>query len=694
MFELSVACKYLIPRRRQLSVSIISLVSTLVIALVVWLIVVFFSVKDGLENTWVNKIVALTAPIRITPTEKYYNSYYYLIDKISSNSDYTGKNIGEKLNTPQTDPYDPLQDEEVPLQWAKPDLDPSNTLKDLVKEAFAAASQLPDLKNLQVNEFETSMAHLQLKLIRHPSNQATQQFIEQAVYIGTFDNLTPTLSTMLLAPTPTDIQNALYMQEISPNSLGDSGSDSMKKFNARILESRIQSFFDHFHVTALKTPSQGWHLPLNIFPESTELSVLAIIKHDKIVRIIVPSQTQNLPILLQQFKSENAIAKKGILHIDQGKAKFESEPLATWIPIVLEPETILPVTIIPESLTHITHLNNVQFTVDTTIQGIPLQGTISLGKLIISDASLNQNRDSSIMALSLDHNQGINLPKDPLIGEAVLLPRSFKDGGALIGDQGYLSYYSPTPSSVQEQRIPIFVAGFYDPGIMPIGGKYLLGDKPLISAIRGSYSPEESLISNGINIRFDNLENASQAKANLLKAFHERGIAPYWHVETFREYDFTKDLLQQLHSEKNLFSLISLIIIIVACSNIISMLIILVNDKKLEIGILRSMGATSGSIAMIFGVCGMVMGAIGSLLGVGTAIITLKYVNELVGFIGSLQGHDLFNPVFYGNVLPSEVSYEALSFVVLTTAGISLLAGIVPAIKASMLRPSTILRAE
>jgi lipoprotein-releasing system permease protein len=124
------------------------------------------------------------------------------------------------------------------------------------------------------------------------------------------------------------------------------------------------------------------------------------------------------------------------------------------------------------------------------------------------------------------------------------------------------------------------------------------------------------------------------------------------------------------------------------------MLIILVNDKKLEIGILRSMGATSASIAAIFGICGMVMGAIGSLTGILAALLTLRYVNELVGFMSRLQGHDLFNPLFYGATLPTELSLEALMFVLMTTVAISLLAGIVPAFKASMMRPSAILRAE
>lgn len=93
MFELSVACKYLIPRRRQLSVSIISLISVLVIALVVWLIVVFFSVTDGLEKSWVQKLTALTAPVRLTPTDAYYHSYYYQADSISEASNFSPRQL-------------------------------------------------------------------------------------------------------------------------------------------------------------------------------------------------------------------------------------------------------------------------------------------------------------------------------------------------------------------------------------------------------------------------------------------------------------------------------------------------------------------------------------------------------------------------------------------------------------------------
>ena len=293
-----------------------------------------------------------------------------------------------------------------------------------------------------------------------------------------------------------------------------------------------------------------------------------------------------------------------------------------------------------------------------------------------------------------ENSSSLLLPTLPSIGDGILLPRPFREAGVLVGDRGFLSYMTPTTSSVQEQRIPIFVAGFYDPGIIPIGGKYLLANQDITSLIRASHNQEDTLLSNGINIRFTRLDQADEVKKELQKAFNKAGIAPYWRIETYKEYDFTKDLIGQLHSEKNLFSLLAVIIIIVACSNIISMLIILVNDKKTEIGILRAMGASSWSIAAIFGWCGIVMGSIGSLIGTLAALLTLKNLNPLIDLLSRLQGHEMFNPMYYGETLPTELSLQTLVAVIVATTCISCLAGLIPALKASLLRPSAILRSE
>jgi lipoprotein-releasing system permease protein len=509
MFEFSVACKYLIPRWRQLSVSIISLISIAVIALVVWLILVFFSVANGLEKMWVEKLVGLTAPIRLTPTEAYYRSYYYNVDGISLASGFSQKSIGEKLNASVTDPYDPDTDEEIPGYWPKPDQHPGGQVKDLVKEAFAS------IKNIEAK-----------------------------------------------------------------------GKVPLKARDFSISASQ-----------------------LNLMPSTSGINP---------------------------------------------QKPFED---------------------IPDTLAYVVYLGS--FDPDNTV----------LARTLLENESIDprwiHKKDGSLV-----------LPTDPILGDGVLLPKTFKDAGIMLGDHGYLSYYATTPSSTQEQRVPVYVAGFFDHGVMPMGSKFALVNHDIATLIRASNAQQEQLPTAGINVRFEDFGKAESIKMALQDELEKQGIDRYWRVETFREYEFTKDFLQQLESEKNLFSLIAVVIIIVACSNIISMLIILVNDKKKEIGILLAMGSSPASIAAIFGLCGMVMGALGSLLGISLAIVTLHNLQALLGFFGNLQGHDVFNAMYYGKTLPNELSYEALGFVLVATVLVSLLAGVIPAIKASLLKPSTILRSE
>jgi lipoprotein-releasing system permease protein len=337
--------------------------------------------------------------------------------------------------------------------------------------------------------------------------------------------------------------------------------------------------------------------------------------------------------------------------------------------------------------------NGLTCEIDCNINGLRLHGEAPIRNLYVEAFKLKSG--SSPFWVYWDETaQKWILPSTPEFGDGVLLPRSFYIAGVRLGDRGYLAYMTQTTSSVQEQRLPVFVAGFYDPGIIPIGGKYVLANHDVAGIIRSSMNQDNIPLSNGINIRFDQLEQAEQVKSELQKKFAEAGIAPYWNIETYREFDFSRDIIQQLRSEKNLFTLLAAIIIIVACSNIVSMLIILVNDKKLEIGIMRSMGATSKSIALIFGSCGVIMGMAGSIIGILAAVITLQNLQAIIHLISRLQGHEMFNPLFFGEVMPTELSGKTLGFVIIATAIISLVAGLIPALKACLLRPSAILKSE
>ncbi|MFI5344687.1 MAG: ABC transporter permease, partial [Chlamydiales bacterium] len=348
--------------------------------------------------------------------------------------------------------------------------------------------------------------------------------------------------------------------------------------------------------------------------------------------------------------------------------------------------------LIPESLATAQRLDEIQFNVSIPIQNRVLKGIVPYKGLEIADFTIKSGQNTPWIYQS---EAGYILPEDPQVGEGILLPKSFKDAGVFIGDRGTLSYLAPTVSLLQEQYVPVYVAGFYDPGIIPIGGKFILANQNVTGLIRASHQPDDkTALTNGINVRFDSIDQADDVKNQLLDGFKAKGISRYWDVQTYREYEFTKEIMQELQSQKYLFMLISIVIILVACSNIISMLIILVNDKKVEIGILRAMGASSKSIALIFGLAGAAIGIFGSLIGISLAVFTLNHLDLLVRLLSHMQGHEMFSSSVYGHVLPSELSYEALFFVLMATMLISLLAGIVPAVKACLVRPSAILRSS
>ncbi len=165
-----------------------------------------------------------------------------------------------------------------------------------------------------------------------------------------------------------------------------------------------------------------------------------------------------------------------------------------------------------------------------------------------------------------------------------------------------------------------------------------------------------------------------------------------WTVESFRDMQFAKELLQQFASDRLLFSLLSLIIMAVASANIISFLVIMVYERRHEIGILRAMGAKAASLAVIFGGAGLILGVAGAALGTIFGLLTLTYLDQVIGFLSFLQGHPAFQASFFGGRLPNEISTSALCFVWLAVPLLATLSGVLPALRSSRLKPAEILR--
>ena len=329
-FELSVAFKYLMPRWRQLSVSIISLISILVISLVVWLIVVFFSVTHGLEKNWVQKLIALTAPIRVTPTSEYYNSYYYQIDGISANSDYALKTIGEKIASTLTDPYDPSFDEEIPLDWHLPDLDEKNELKDILKIAMA---EIGKIKGVSARDYEMTHGNIRLRLLRDMprtySNDTgsksiqNQSFLSQSVYFTSFDTTNHLLKKTLLPVNHRDIANLLNTLSFSSDNFQEDTPHSIERLDPNISSTKLLSLLDNAEITQLQTPSHGWKIPDNMVPDACMLDCCVIKNSKGIIRkIIIPKETANLSKIYSELLEQNVKSAIGKISLNKNNPYY------------------------------------------------------------------------------------------------------------------------------------------------------------------------------------------------------------------------------------------------------------------------------------------------------------------------------------------------------------------------------------
>ncbi len=660
MFELSIAKKYLLPKRGQLSVSLIALMSVVVISLVVWLMLLFLSITDGIERGWLEKLTALNGPVRISPTQEYFSSYYHQVDSFSSSSNYTHKSLGQKAVTLQSDPYEIDSDMELPQRFPRPELDAEGKLIDPVKLAFAS---LDDLK-LAYQDYEVGGAMMRIQMLRSPSGDTKdlgQTFLTQVTYVASFANKNPKLDELLLAPTPQDLEHLLLMSSFETTDT----SDSVERLAPQISSAKLAELLRNIEITQLKS-APLWEMPKELLPANFRCQAKALSRGQKIVHILLSDKSNK--------QVGTLVSEKGhLFYIDQSGTRLPVEQA----PLLIEEPMLFNVALCAKQTPY--HLSDLRFSLEGKLQGISLNGKIKLQGLKIANAQLKAQASSGS-----EENNGVWLPKQ------------FQESGILAGDNGYLSFSAQGASSVQEQRVPITVLGFYDPGIMAIGHKCILAPPKLVHSLNlanQSFQMDPSFAS-GVQVWIDDLSKAKQVKASIEASFAKQGIDKYWKVTTYHDYDFAKDLLQQFQSDKMLFTLIGIIILSVACCNIISLLVLLVNDKKREIGILQAMGANTRSIAMIFALCGAGMGIISSLIGTGAALLTLHHIDAIASFLSFMQGHEMFNAMFYGKTLPNSLSTDALRFILIATPLLSLLAGLVPALKACRLKPSAILRAE
>ena len=192
----------------------------------------------------------------------------------------------------------------------------------------------------------------------------------------------------------------------------------------------------------------------------------------------------------------------------------------------------------------------------------------------------------------------------------------------------------------------------------------------------------------GIRLQFDDLFQAGKRVKEIATGLEGQ----------FRISDWTRthgNLFHAIQLEKRMIGLLLFLIVLVAAFNIVSTLVMVVTDKKSDVAILRTMGATAGQIMRIFMVQGTVIGILGTLLGVVLGVTLGLTISDLIAWVEQTLGIQFLNAdVYFISYLPSELQWHDVSVIAAASLLISFLATLYPSWRAAKTEPAEALRYE
>jgi len=192
----------------------------------------------------------------------------------------------------------------------------------------------------------------------------------------------------------------------------------------------------------------------------------------------------------------------------------------------------------------------------------------------------------------------------------------------------------------------------------------------------------------GIEIKTDDIYKVKK----IGKEIHQKLGFPFWTKDWM---EMNRNLFSALKLEKIVMFILLVLTVLVAAFNIISTLIMVVMEKHKDIAILKSMGARSSGILKIFVIEGLVIGVVGTILGVIQGLMIALNMNAIQEFLERQLGYKLLaSDVYYIDRLPSQVNPLDVGLIIVTVIGISLLATLYPSWRASRLDPAEALRYE
>ncbi|APE42896.1 ABC transporter substrate-binding protein [Sulfitobacter alexandrii] len=248
----------------------------------------------------------------------------------------------------------------------------------------------------------------------------------------------------------------------------------------------------------------------------------------------------------------------------------------------------------------------------------------------------------------------------------------------LISPNGVKTAFGTSPRVNAYEVVYIFEAGRYDIDRTRV---YL----PLAEA--QSFFNREGL-ADEIEVMVEDPEAVDDLTVPLLQAAGDR--AQVW---TWR--DASGSFLNALDIEDRVMFVILSVLVLIAAMNIVSGLIMLVKNKGRDIGILRTMGLTEGSVLRVFFICGAFTGIIGTVMGVILGCLFAIYVDQIFAAVNYLSGGTAWDASIRGiYFLPAKLELADVLSAVALSLGLSFIVTIFPARRAARMNPVEALRYE
>lgn len=603
MFEFSIALRYLLPKKSQKTLSLVGILATSVISVVLWLLIVFVSITQSIETQWLSKMTALSAPLRVKPNKNYLNSYYYQIDQHAEASNYRTKTLQEKKDALKSDPFDPDVDENI-SHLPLPHIDHTGSLVDPVKRLFSILEDLKKDNKFVFEEYALSAGALHLNY----KKEGQSQTLNQVLYLTSFAKDGLNQGSLIDEWDEADFNHLIKTQSLDQQLLP------------------FEKILSHMRIESIKIEPFRIALPRNFSLKSEHKALAEFNAEGKIRKVMLLSEKH-------QAENNNPYLKYGTFNTKD--KSFNGQKISQQQIYLSQLEDIT-----------LEGVKNTDSGLRFLFKG-RFNGAIHHAELSSFDFTIEK-----IKSIKSTKPEITNLLCNPTSRGPypVLAPRSFKEQGAKVGDKGYVSYGAKTLSGFQEMKAPVYISGFYDPGIFSVGAKVLVAPKALIDLTGTSattYALDQSE-TNGVLIFTHSFKDASKVKDVLKSHFEQAEIKDYFDIQTYAEYPFVKEILEQFASDKLIFFLVGFIILSVALSNVVFFMQLLVRDKSQEMAIIRSLGASYKNIRNIFVYSGMIIGLASALIAQTLAFLTLYFIQPILQGLSFILGQSVSLSQFYG----------------------------------------------